>query len=103
MSKKFKGKYIVIWPSNIDSTKSRRKGRKIPLKNAVKSPKKEELIEVARELGILVNFEEDKKYPKNWFFETGRLIVRKTQSKTETLKKIARKIAEIRAKRKKSY
>ncbi len=103
MSRKFKGKYVVIWPSNIDSTKSRRKGRKIPLKDAIKSPKKEELVEAARELGILVNFEEDKKYPKNWFSETGRLIVRKVQGKTETLKKIARKIAEIRTKRKKSY
>lgn len=101
MSKKYKGKYVVIWPSNIDSAKSRSMGRKIPLKYAVKSPKKEELIEAAKELGIFVDFEDDKLYPKNWFYEKGRLIVKKVDRKIEVLKKIAKKINEIRSKRKK--
>ena len=103
MSKKYKGKYIVIWASNIDSTKPRSTGRKIPLKYAVKSPKKEELIEAAKELRIFVDFEDDKLYPKNWFYEKGRLIVKKVDRKIEVLRKIAEKINEIRSKRKKQH
>jgi len=101
LSKKYKGKYIVIWPSNIDSTKSRSMGRKIPLKDAVKSPKKEELIEAAKELGIFLKFNEEKRYPKNWVYERGRLVVKKVGRKVEILKKIAKKIGEIRSRRKK--
>ncbi len=101
MSKKYKGKYIVIWPSNIDSTKSRSMGRKIPLKDAVKSPKKEELIEAAKELGIFIKFDEEKRYPKNWIYERGRLVVKKVDRKIEILKKIARKISEMRPRKKK--
>jgi len=45
LSRKYKGKYIIVWLSNIDSAKTRSKGRKIPLKDAVKSPKLKELVE----------------------------------------------------------
>ncbi len=98
MSRKYKGKYVVVWLSNIDSTKTRSRGRKISLKDAVKSPKLKELIEAAKELGIFVEVEE-KKYPKNWWQEKNRIIVLKTKRKIELLKELASKIKEIRIRR----
>lgn len=99
LSRKYKGKYIVVWPSNINSTKSRSKGRKISLKNSVKSPKPRELIEAAKELGILVNVEE-KSYPLNWWQEKVRIVVLKSKRKIELLKELASKIKEIRMRKK---
>ena len=98
MSRKYKGKYIVVWLSNIDSAKTRSKGRKIPLKDAVKSPKLKELVEAAKELGILVEVEE-KKYPKNWWQERSRILVLKTKRKIELLRELASKIKEIRTRK----
>jgi len=95
LSRKYKGKYIVVWPSNIDSTKSRSEGRKISLKDSVKSPKPKELIEAAKELGILISVEE-KSYPSNWWQEKTRIVVLKSKRKIELLKELASKIKEIR-------
>jgi len=98
LSRKYKGKYIVVWLSNIDSAKTRSKGRKIPLKEAVKPPKLKELVEAAKELGILVEVEE-KKYPKKWWKERSRILVLKTKRKIELLRELASKIKEIRTRK----
>lgn len=91
---------VVIWPVNLDSKKSRAEGRKIAKKFAVPNVRLLDVVEACKELGI--SFEvENKKYPKCWWEEVGRVLVEKRKRKIEIMIEIAKKIAEIR-KRKKS-
>lgn len=85
----------MVWTVNIDRKKSRNKGRRIPRRFAVPNVRLSELVEACRELGIECQVEE-KKYPKCWWEEGGRVRIPKSDSKTRIMIEIARKIAEIR-------
>ncbi|MHC1566632.1 MAG: signal recognition particle protein Srp19 [Candidatus Syntropharchaeia archaeon] len=89
-------KKIVIWPVNIDATKSRREGRITPKKFSVKSPKLREIQEAAKKLGLNPVLEEEKSYPKSWWERNGRVLVDKKSRKSEIAKDIASKIKEMR-------
>ncbi|ADB58349.1 signal recognition particle subunit SRP19/SEC65 family protein [Archaeoglobus profundus] len=92
-------KECVIWTVNIDSRKKRSEGRKIALKYAVPNVKLEEIVKACKELGIPCKAEE-KKYPKFWWEEGGRVVVPKTESKIRLMEKIVSKIKEIREREK---
>jgi len=94
-------KRCVIWTVNLDSRKSRSEGRKISLKYAVPNVRLSELVEACKRLGMEFEVEE-KKYPKSWWEEGGRVVVPKTKSKIKIMIEIAREIAEIRKKRRKA-
>jgi signal recognition particle subunit SRP19 len=85
----------VIWTFNIDKRKSRNEGRKIPKRFSVSNVRLSELVEACKKLGIPCEAEE-KKYPKCWWEESGRIVLSKGESKTKLMIKIAQKIAEIR-------
>jgi signal recognition particle subunit SRP19 len=91
------GEKIVIWPHNIDCTVSRRKGRKLGLKECVSKPKIDEIVKVAENLG-LSPIQEDKSHPKRWFMERGRIVVLKKANKLTILKNIASEVKKLRAK-----
>ncbi len=94
-------KRCVIWTVNLDSRKTRSEGRKISLKFAVPNVRLAELVEACKALGLEFEVEE-KKYPKCWWEEGGRVVVPKTKSKIRIMIDLARKIAELReSKRKK--
>ncbi len=99
MSKEYKGKRIVLWPINIDSTASRTEGRKVPLRDAVRKPRAEEIVEAAQRLG-LNPVTEKSRYPRKWWEQTTRVIVDKVGSKLDTLKTIAREVKKIREEKK---
>ena len=90
----------VIWTVNVDSKKTRAEGRKIPRRLAVPNVKLNELVEACKELGIPFRAEE-KRYPRCWWEEGGRVIVEKRNTKTKMMVEIARKIAEIRERKRK--
>ncbi len=94
-------KECVIWTVNLDRKKSRSEGRKIPRRFAVPNVRFAELVEACRELGLRFRAEEDKKYPRCWWEEGGRVFVEKSKSKTAIMVEIAAKIAEIRERRRK--
>ncbi len=94
-------KECVIWTVNLDRKKSRAEGRKIPRRFAVPNVKFSELVEACKELGLSFRAEEDKKYPRCWWEEPGRVFVEKTKPKTKIMIEIAEKIAEIRERKKK--
>jgi signal recognition particle subunit SRP19 len=87
----------VIWPANIDSTKSRLEGRKITKGQAVQSPKIEELIEAARRLSIETEIAQQKSRPRTWWEKTGYIIISKTKSRTEVLRLLTTEIRKTRA------
>ncbi len=88
---------IVIWPANLDSSKSRREGRAVPKQLAVQAPKLEEIEIAARELSLNPEREEGKAYPKSWWEKSGLIKVENIAPKTQIARQIAQKIAEIRA------
>ena len=92
-------KECVIWTVNLDSKKSRSEGRRIPRRLAVPNVKLKELVEACKELGIPFRVEE-KKYPRCWWEEGGRVVVEKKNTKTRMMIEIASRIAEIRERKK---
>ncbi|MEM2934649.1 MAG: signal recognition particle protein Srp19 [Methanocellales archaeon] len=88
---------MVIWPANLDSSKSRREGRVVPKQLAVPTPKLEEIELAARELNLNPEKEAEKAYPKSWWEKTGLIKVENIAPKTQIAKQIARKINAIRA------
>lgn len=95
MSKDYKNKRIVIYPAYIDSSLSRKEGRRVPKSIAVYNPRIEEIIKAAEELG-LNPIVEDSMYPKLWWKYKARIVVDKVCSKQRILKMIAEKIKELR-------
>ncbi len=93
-------KECVIWTVNVDKKKTRAEGRKIPKRFAVPNVKLNELVEACKELGISCRAEE-KKYPRCWWEEGGRIVVEKRGTKTGMMVEIAQKIREIRERKKK--
>ena len=88
-------KECIIWTANLDAKKKRSEGRKIARKFAVPNVKIEEMVKACKELGIPCRVEE-KKYPKSWWEEGGRIVVPKVESKIRLMEKIALRIKEIR-------
>ncbi|MEB3806378.1 MAG: signal recognition particle protein Srp19 [Desulfurococcales archaeon] len=100
MSRDYKGRYTVVYPSYIDSRLPRRLGRKIPRELAVPGPRLDEIYEAAKELGLEPIVDEDASYPRTWFHERGRVIVEKKYSKLDILKNISKYIINKRKKSK---
>lgn len=91
-------KYQVIWPAYLDSTKSRKQGRRIAMKFAVESPNVHDIEQVADRLHYKREAKLDSAYPKTWWEKKGYVLIEKKDAKTKVLKNIAKKIAETRKK-----
>jgi signal recognition particle subunit SRP19 len=87
---------VVIWPAYIDSTKTRSEGRIISKKNAVSNPTIDEIAAAALKMGLSAEVERDKSYPRQWWEESGRVFILKSEPKTALAKKIGRTIRQIR-------
>ncbi|MDH5815881.1 MAG: signal recognition particle subunit SRP19/SEC65 family protein [Candidatus Nezhaarchaeota archaeon] len=85
----------MIYPCYLDSNKSESRGRKIPKRYAVPSPKIEEIFKAAQRLNLDPIIEE-KPHPSWWWEETSRISVKKVTSKRRILIMIAQKIMEER-------
>ena len=95
-SRDYKGRRVVLWLVNIDSTATIREGRKIPRSEAVPQPRLDEIVRAAESLG-LDPVVEDKAYPRSWYRQTRRVSVRKVGSKRRTLPEIAREARRLRS------
>ncbi len=87
---------IVIWPAYLAAGKTRNEGRIISRKDAVKSPKVEEIEKVARALNLEPEIEREKAYPKTHWEKSGRVLVTKSGRKAEIVTGIAKGIKELR-------
>ena len=84
---------IILWSIYFDSTQTRKGGRKVSKNLAVSSPKIEHLQRAAKRLGLQpeVNFEAA--HPSCPWGKTGFLVLPKTESKTQTIKKVAKELS----------
>ncbi len=87
---------ILVWPANLDSSKTRLEGRKLPKGQSVQAPRVDELAEAARRLSIQAEITPQKSRPRNWWERTGYITVPKTP-RTELLRSLASEVRKIRA------
>jgi len=88
---------IIVWPANLDSTKTRLEGRKIPKGQSVQAPRLDELADAARRLSIEAEITPQKSRPRNWWEKTGYITVSKNNSRLELLRSLASEVRKIRA------
>ena len=87
----------IIWPTYIDSKRTRKEGRKINKKDAVSEPKLTEISRAARKLSLNPKTEDDKFYPRFWWENSGRIIIeRENISKNKVLTEISQTIKSLR-------
>jgi len=97
---KLRGK-MVIWPANLDSTKTRRLGRKLAKGHSVQSPRLEELGEAAKALSFEHEIVPSKSRPSFWWEKGGYLIVSKSNPKAQALHSLASEVRKQRIAREK--
>jgi signal recognition particle subunit SRP19 len=92
---------IVIWPVYLDANKTKREGRIMARKKAVKSPKIVEIEKAALILRLEPTVEKEKAYPKTHWEKSGRVLMNKISGATrgETVKAISERIKEMREKK----
>lgn len=89
----------IIWPADIDSTKTRKEGRKVPKSISIESPKLEEIKKALENLGYKYESSESAARPNFWWEKTGYLIVeRGGKPKSSILKEISKKLKPLRSK-----
>jgi len=87
---------LVVWPVYFDSTVSRGRGRKVPLRLSIPSPRIEELLKAAERLKLPHELVPDAAHPATPWKKTGYLLVEKRDSKTKILYEIAKELQSIR-------
>ncbi|CEL94010.1 unnamed protein product [Vitrella brassicaformis CCMP3155] len=70
-------RWNIIYPNYIDKKKTLPEGRRIPLANAVETPKLQEMVEICKHLGV-EHKPELKQYPRDWMV-VGRIRFRLTK------------------------
>ncbi len=87
-------KEIIIYPAYFNPNYSRREGRRVPKKLSFDA-KLDTIARALRELGYEFEIEDGKRYPRYWYKERGRIIVKYDDKKSELIKKIAMKVKKI--------
>jgi signal recognition particle subunit SRP19 len=86
----------IIWPIYFDSSKSRKKGRRVPKNLAVQSPKITELKEATDKLGLKNEINLEAHFPKIPWAKTGMLLVEKKEAKEKIIQKMAKQLLKIK-------
>lgn len=87
---------IVVWPVNLDSTKSRIEGRKIAKSLAIQTPRLDEINEAAERLSLEVETITGKSRPSLWWEKGGYAIITGKGTKTSMLRALASEIRKAR-------
>jgi signal recognition particle subunit SRP19 len=88
---------IIVWPANLDSTKSRIAGRKVPKASAIQAPRLEEINEAAKRLSFDVEITEGKSRPSSWWEKGGYAIITRKGTKSSSLRALTAEIKRARA------
>lgn len=88
---------MLVWPAYIDADKSRSEGRRIAEESAVSGPSADEVANAVKQIGYEPVIERDKRYPRAWWEENGRVRVKDADdSKRDMLPAIAAYIKAMR-------
>ena len=87
---------IFLWSVYFDANRTRTDGRRVSKKLAVSAPKLEEIQTAAKRLGLQPEVVYDAAHPSSPWRKTGLLVIPKKESKSETLKKVAKELSNLR-------
>jgi signal recognition particle subunit SRP19 len=93
---KLQGK-IIVWPGNLDSSKSRKAGRKLTKASSIQTPKLEEINDAAKRLSFEAEVVPGKSLPGSWWEKGGYAILTKKGPKGTMLRSLASEIKKARA------
>ena len=88
--------FIVIWPQNLDASRSRGKGRKIAASRALRQPSVKEIIQAATILGLSPQSSDLAGLPALHWEKLGYVAVKRSGSKASSLKAVSSEIAKAR-------
>lgn len=88
---------VVLWPCYFDRGKSRKEGRRVSKKLAVREPTAEMIAQAAKELGFYVEIEPEKSHPSEPWKGDGYVVVAKTTSKSDIIAQIASRLKDQRS------
>ena len=88
---------MILWPANIDSSKSHKHGRKLGKNASVQSPRLEEINDAAKRLSIEIEVVSGKSRPGSWWERTGYAILPKNDARSELLRSLAIEIRKARS------
>jgi len=88
---------MVVWPAELDSTKSRSEGRRLAKSQAIQAPRVDELELAAKRLSLDPEVSPNSALPSRWWEKTGHVLVKRAdRSRSKTLKDLAAEILKIR-------
>jgi len=88
---------LIVWPSNLDSVKSRNEGRKVPKGVGVQSPRLEEISQAAERLSLEPELAPGKSRPDAWWERGGYAILPRHGTRNSILRSLASEIRKMRA------
>ena len=92
---------VIVWPANLDSTKTRRTGRKLTKGASLQAPRLEEISEAAKRLSLEPELVPAKSRPSTWWEKGGYLIFPKNEKRTVLLRSLALEVRKGRVAREK--
>ncbi len=87
---------MVVWPANLDSTKTRKQGRKLTKGAAVQAPRLEEINAAAAKRALEAEVVPAKARPRTWWEKGGYAVLPKKAAKVELLRSLATEIRKAR-------
>lgn len=88
---------IIIWPAYFDATRTRTEGRRVSKSLSVPFPKILEIKEAVEKLNLEFELAIETKYPKTPWMKTGLFIIRKSDSKSKLIERVAKQLQKIRS------
>ncbi|SRR5712692_3750825 len=90
--------FLIVWPFQIDSSRTRGQGRRLPVSRAVKQPSLKEVWQASMTLGYSPQTTEKAALPKSPWEKSGFVLVKKAGPRPVVLKAIAGEIVKTRQK-----
>ncbi len=90
--------FLVVWPFQLDSSRTREQGRRITVARAVKQPSLREVSQAATSLGYSPEVREKAAHPELHWEKPGYVVVKKAGPRMVVLKAIAGEIVKTRQK-----
>jgi signal recognition particle subunit SRP19 len=91
--------FLIFWPQYFDVKRSRGNGRRLPKNLAIDKVVLKEIADAAKILGYSVEIEENLKYSRTWWNESGRVLIdTKGKKKSKVLLEVAKEIRKARVK-----
>ena len=83
---------LTLWPAYFNTDYTWSQGRRVSKKLSLRGVKLDEIFNAAAELGLEPAMDDSAAYPKASWRKNGKVIVVKTEKKSELIKEIAKKI-----------